>query len=97
MTKKKKEEKVIEEPVAVAEPKKETPKSDPNQLSLFDQPKESSLNTEIDKLEKEWDDIYEVYLENKDPKLKEKLSELDKVIEKKLDQLNNMSGDNLPF
>jgi len=48
-------------------------------------------------LEKEWDDIYEVYLENKDPKLKEKLSELDKVIEKKLDQLNNMSGDNLPF
>lgn len=81
----------------VVEPKKETPKSDPNQLSLFDQPKESSLNTEIDKLEKEWDDIYEVYLKNKDPKLKEKLSELDKVIEKKLDQLANKGNDNLPF
>ena len=41
------------------EPKKVEPK-DPNQLSLFDQPTESSeekLNKEIDKLEKQWDEL----------------------------------------
>jgi hypothetical protein len=81
------EPRVYTKPTEV-EPKKEMSKSDP---------KESSLNAEIDKLEAEWDDIYEVYLENKDPKLREKLSELDKIIKKKIGQLNNISGDNLPF
>lgn len=81
------------------EPKKVEPK-DPNQLSLFDQPTESSeekLNKEIDKLEKQWDELYEQYLKNKDPKIKETLSELDEVIEEKLAKLNSLKKDNLPF
>ena len=81
------------------EPKKVEPK-DPNQLSLFDQPTESSeekLNKEIDKLEKQWDELYEQYLKNRDPKIKETLSELDEVIEEKLAKLNSLKKDNLPF
>ena len=83
------------------EPKKDLTKTNPNQLSLFNQPTESSeegkLNSEIDKLESKWDEIHEKYLENKDPKLKEQLSDLDKVIEEKLAKLAQIENKNLPF
>lgn len=80
---------------------KETPKVDPNQLSLFDQPTESSeegkLNKEIDKLESKWDELYDKYNEKRDPKLKEQLSDLDKVIEEKLAKLAQIENKDLPF
>ena len=76
-------------------PKDEKPKTDPNQLSLFDK---STGNTQIDKLNKEvdtlevkWDGIYEKYLKTNDPKLKKVLSELDRVIQEKIALINRLS------
>ena len=77
------------------------PKEDPNQLSLFDQPTESSeedkLNKEIDKLESKWDELYDEYNKKMEPKLKQQLSDLDKVIEEKLAKLKQVKGKDLPF
>lgn len=55
------------------------------------------LNAEIDKLESEWDKLYEEYLTNKDPKKRRELDELDKIINEKLFKLNNMNKNDLPF
>lgn len=56
-----------------------------------------ALNSEIDKLEDQWDKMYEKYLIDKDPQKRKELDELDKIINKKLGQLNNLSGGDLPF
>jgi hypothetical protein len=65
--------------------------------SIYQSPEYKKLDLEIDELEKEWDSLYEIYLEDKDPEKRKKLDELDKIINQKLDQLNDMGGNNLPF
>lgn len=55
------------------------------------------LNSEVDDLEEEWDDKYELYLQSKDPKLRKELDDLDKAISDKIDKLNKMNANNLPF
>jgi hypothetical protein len=56
-----------------------------------------TLNSEIDKLEDEWDKLYEEYLIDKDPEKRKKLDELDKIINQKLGKLNNTNYGDLPF
>lgn len=75
------------------EPKKEMPKpnTNPNQLNLFNSTSNmDELNLEVDKLEKKWDDIYDEFIETKNPKLREKLNDLDEVIQKKIDKINRL-------
>lgn len=55
------------------------------------------LNSEVDEMEREWDDMYEEYQKSKDPKLRKKMDDLDKQIGQKIDQLNRMDPNNLPF
>ena len=84
------EPKVYTKPTVV-EPKKEVPS-----LKSIDDEWEK-LNSEIDKLEEEWDNKYEAYNQSKDPELRKELDALNKVIEQKLEVLNNLSSNNLPF
>ena len=41
--------------------------------------------------------MYEEYQKSKDPKLRKKMDDLDKQIGQKIDQLNRMDPNNLPF
>jgi hypothetical protein len=79
------------QPTTYAKPTQTTKTSKP-------QTEWDKLNDEIDVLEAEWDKKYEIYLKNRDPKLRKELDDQEKIINQKIDKLNSMfSGGDLPF
>jgi hypothetical protein len=66
-------------------------------LKYYENPEYIKLDGEVDVLETQWDDLYKKYLKDKDPKKRDELDRLDKIINQKIDQLDKMGSNKLSY